>query len=137
MRTHCALVLCTLTVACGASRPAGGADAAPDRSAVVIRGADMTGNLLDALSTRMPNMRVRREGTRCPGIVFRGQRSSVQQGNPSVYVDGTLMADTCILLLIAASDVDYVEVFPSGIASGTGSQRNPFGAILVHRIRHE
>lgn len=136
MRTFRVLVLCTLTLACGTTRPAGeGSDAAADRSAVVIRGTDMSGNLLEALSTRLPTMRVTREGSGCPRIVFRGQRSSLRQGNPSVYVDGTLMTDTCILLLITASDVEYVEVFPSGISSGAGAQRNPFGAILVHRIR--
>jgi hypothetical protein len=106
-----------------------------DRPAIIIRGSDMTGNLLDALHARLPTMTVRKETNACPSITFRGQRSSQRQNNPSVYVDGTLMTDTCILLLIAAVDVDSVEVYPSGISARSGAQRNPAGAIVVHRSR--
>lgn len=70
----------------------------------------------------------------CPRVMFRGQRSARNQGNPSVYVDGTLIHNTCILAQIQASDVDRVEVFPSGNTSRPGIQRNPFGLILVFRV---
>jgi len=72
----------------------------------------------------------------CPRIMFRGRTSGRNQGNPSVYVDGTLMHDTCILSQINVADVDRVEVFPSGNSSRGGISRNPAGLILVFRVRH-
>jgi hypothetical protein len=57
------------------------------------------------------------------------------QENPYVYVDGAMMADTCVLTQINAADVDYVEVSTSGNSSRAGVQRNPFGLILVFRVR--
>jgi hypothetical protein len=57
------------------------------------------------------------------------------QGNPSVYLDGTLMSDTCLLSQMPASDIRSVEVYPSGNTSRPGIQRNPFGIIMVFRHR--
>jgi hypothetical protein len=106
-----------------------------DGSAIVVRGSEIAGNLLEGLRTRIPAMRVSTPTGECPRIVFRGPRSIRNQGNPSVYVDGTLMRDTCVLAQISASDVDHVEVYPSGISSRVDVQRNPFGLILVYRLR--
>lgn len=106
-----------------------------DPSAIVVRGSDIAGNLLEGLRTRIPTMSVSTPTGECPRIMFRGPRSIRSQGNPSVYVDGTLMRDTCVLTQISASDVDHVEVYPSGIASHAAVQRNPFGLILVYRLR--
>jgi hypothetical protein len=129
-------VLLVSVAACGGG---GTAQPAPeptqDRSATVIQGADMAGSLLDGIRTRVPTMTIRRDSGRCPSIMFRGSRSAERQGEPSIYVDGTLMADTCILQQIAAEDVDFVEVYPSGIASRPNIRRNPFGVIFVQRIR--
>ena len=109
--------------------------AAPDASAIVVRGADLSGNLLDGLRTRIPTMRVSTRSGECPQIMFRGPRSVRYQGNPSVYLDGTLTIDTCVLTSIAASDVDYVEVYTSGNVSRPGIQGNAFGMIFIHRLR--
>jgi hypothetical protein len=57
------------------------------------------------------------------------------QDNPSLYVDGTLMSDTCPLQQIPVTDVRSVEVYPGGIASRPGIRRNPFGIIMVFRNR--
>ena len=101
----------------------------------VVQGSELSaGNLLDALRTRVPTMAVSTRSGECPRIVFRGVRSQ-NQGNPSVYVDGTRMLDTCVLTQIPAADVDYVEVHPSSASSPPGIQRNPFGLILVYRLR--
>lgn len=111
-------------------------DPAPDISAIVVRGSEMSGTLLDGLRTHVPTMKVDQGGGQCPSIMFRGPRSIRNQQNPSVYVDGTLMLDTCILTQIPSHDVETVEVFPSGITSKPGILRNPFGVIVVQRLRH-
>lgn len=120
--------------ACGGKR-ANDADYAPrvDRSVIVVRGSDMSGNLLDGLRMRVPTMMVgNRQAGACPQIMFRGPRSIRNQGNPSLYVDGALMVDTCILTQITAADVERVEIYTN---SNAGSQRNPFGTIMVYRLR--
>ncbi|MSR06652.1 MAG: hypothetical protein EXR93_06245 [Gemmatimonadetes bacterium] len=101
----------------------------------MVRGSDLNGNLLDALRMRVPAMVVSNTTGGCPRIVFRGQRSMGSQGSPSVYVDGTLMGDTCGLSQIQAAEVDHVEIYSSGNASQPGVQRNPNGLILIFRIQ--
>lgn len=130
------LALCASLAACASGQTAE-SDGEPirDASAIVVRGSDLAGNLLDGLQTRIPSMRVSTPAGECPRIVFRGPRSIRNQGNPSVYVDGTLMRDTCVLNQMSAQDVDHVEVYPSGNTSHVGVQRNPFGLILVYRVR--
>lgn len=130
------LALCAALASC-ATQQTGQNDSEADRdaSAIVVRGSDLAGNLLDGLRTRIPTMRVSTPAGECPRIVFRGPRSIRNQGNPSVYVDGTLMRDTCVLTQMSGADVEYVEVYPSGNTSHVGVQRNPFGLILVYRLR--
>jgi hypothetical protein len=104
-------------------------------NAVTIRGSDMNGPLLQAMRARLRNMSITSTGTPCPRIVFRGSRSMGQQGDPSLYIDGALMSDTCILQQIQASDVEYVTVYTGGANIPAGFQHNPFGTIIVQRIR--
>jgi hypothetical protein len=101
----------------------------------VVRGADISGNVLDGLRGRVAGMTITARPGECPLITLRGSRSSANRGNPSVYVDGTLMRDTCILAQIPGIDVDFVEIYPGGASARTGVGRNPFGLILVFRHR--
>jgi len=108
------------------SRPAG--------SATVIRGSELSGNLLQSLRNRVPSMTVSDRAGECPRISFRGQ-STLDHRPPTVYVDGAMMLDTCILNQISASEVDYVEVYSNGLTGRAGVQSNPSGVILVFRVR--
>lgn len=132
------LTLCVAASSCASTRTPENQprddERSRDASAIVVRGSEIAGSLLDGLRTRVPMMTVSTPTGECPRIVFRGPRSMRNQGNPSVYVDGTLMRDTCVLYQISATDIDYVEVYPSGITSHAGVQRNPFGLILVYRV---
>ena len=130
------LVLSALLVGCAAARQAESDDqATPDRSAILVRGSDISGTVLDGLGTRIPAMQVTNDAAGCPRVIFRGQRSIQYQGNPSVYVDGTQLIDTCMLQQIPANDVDFIEVYPSGSAPLPAIRRNPFGLILIYRRR--
>lgn len=104
----------------------------PDGSAQILRGSELGGNLLDALRTRVQNISVTSTRTGCPRITFRGRRSG---GNPSIYIDGTLIADTCVLANLSSSEVDFVEVYRSGTSRRAGIRSNPNGLILVFRVR--
>ena len=129
------IVLVAALASCSSSRRSAAPtdEVAPDKSAIVVRGSELSGNLLDALRFRVTSMRVSTGGGNCPQIMFRGIRSIRNQANPTVYVDGTRMVDTCILTQISSSDVDYVELYPSGNTNRTSYDSNPFGLILVFR----
>lgn len=130
------LTLCGLLLGCGAKRNGQAEQStAPNGSAIIVRGSEMSGALLDALRVRVPTMMVSNQAGGCPSIMFRGPRSIRNQANPSVYVDGTLMLDTCILTQITASDVERVEIYPSGGTPRPEIRRNPFGIIMVFRVR--
>ena len=134
---HGLLLVATATIlACGArsSQPSS-ASRSGDGSGTVVMGSDLSGNFLQSLRNRVPSMSVSERSGQCPRITFRGQRSISNQQNPSVYVDGAMMLDTCILTQISSMDVERVEVFPSGSTTYPGIQRNPFGVILVFRVR--
>lgn len=107
--------------------------ASPDASALVVQGSDLSGNLLEALRQRVQNMTVTYSTTGCPRITFRGRRTSA---NPGIYVDGSLVGDSCILMQMSSNDVDRVEIYRSGSARSAGVQSNPNGLILVYRVRH-
>jgi hypothetical protein len=130
-------LMCALPLACGSSGSGtAAADPTPAGAALVIRGAELpAGTLLSGLRGRVPGILIRTDAGACPSITFRGQRSALRQGNPSVYIDGTLMSDTCILTGIQAADVDFVEVYTSGAGAQRDAQSNPFGAIFVYRVR--
>lgn len=129
-----ALFLLLLLAACGATTPDQQEGSRDGASVTIVRGSEMSGTLLEGLRTRVPTMRVYTNTGTCPQIVLRGIRSGRNQGNPSIYVDGALMADTCILQQILASDVDRVEIYMGGNAPNIGLPRNPFGFILIYRI---
>ena len=105
----------------------------PDGSALILRGSELGGhNFLDGLRTRVQNVTVTYSQTGCPRITLRGRRAG---GNPGVYIDGTLLADTCALLDLSSSDVDVVEIYRSGNTRRPGIRSNPNGLILVYRLR--
>jgi len=90
------------------------------------------GDLLTALQGRVPNLRVERiPGRRCPMVVLRGERTMLGSPDPAVYVDGTAMTDTCILVQIRASEVWWVELYPGGITPRPGYGSGTNGVILV------
>ena len=129
------MLLAVLAIGCasGGRTPDPAAENGPDKGAIVVKGSDMSGNLLDALRYRVPAMRVTMPAGECPRILFRGIRSIRNQANPSIYLDGTRMGDSCILQQLSASDVEFVELYPSGNTSRTAYERNPFGLILIFR----
>jgi hypothetical protein len=100
----------------------------------VIPSSEISGNVLQAIRTRIPAARISTAGM-CPRIEFRGARSMTNQPDPSVYVDGTLMGDTCALTAVSGGDVDRVEVYPSGETPHATVRRNPSGVILIFRRR--
>lgn len=104
----------------------------PDGTAQILRGSDLEGNLMDALRSRVQNISVTNSATSCPRITFRGRRSG---GNPGIYIDGTLIGDTCVLQNLSGNDIDFVEVYRSGTTRRPGIRSNPNGLILVFRVR--
>ncbi|MDQ3402226.1 MAG: Plug domain-containing protein [Actinomycetota bacterium] len=123
----------------GSSRFAPESDSERDRRAIhatVVDRGDIRdrGLLLDALTARVMNMRVSRNGT-CPEVTFRGRGSLIGPSNPKVYVDGTRTTDTCVLTSMNARDVERVEVYPMGVTSRPGYFSHQGGLILVFTRR--
>lgn len=102
-------------------------------NAIVIRNAQISGSVLEALRTHIPSVRITTPTGECPRIIFRGDLSGIVRRDPSIYVDKTLMGDTCILNSILAQDVDYIEVYPSGQVADAAIRRNPAGVIVIYR----
>jgi hypothetical protein len=128
------LIVLAAAVGCGGGTSTGTRASSPSGSATVIQGSEMSGNLLQSLRNRVPSMAVSERSGECPRISFRGQRA-LEHRPPTVYVDGAMMLDTCILNQISSSEVDYVEVHPNGLTGRPGVQSNPSGVILVFRVR--
>ena len=116
-----------------ASRSGDPTNHAGNTNAIVIRNAQMTGTVLQSLRTHVPAVRIIANTGECPRIIFRGDLSALQRRDPSIYVDKTLMGDTCILNTILAQEIDYIEVYPSGHVSDGTIRRNPAGVILIYR----
>lgn len=131
----CLLPAVVLLSACTASNPADRGARESSSSGIVIQGSELSGNLLESLRGRVGAMTIAYAPGECPRITFRGVRSIRNQANPGVYVDGTMMLDTCILEQISSNDVEYIEIYPSGQSSRADIQRHPFGLILVFRRR--
>jgi len=89
------------------------------------------------MTARLPTMRVTRRQNECPLVSFRGVRTLNAPENPSVYVDGTLMTNTCPLTDLSSTDVEAVEIYTSGATGRAGIQRNTAGVILIFRVRQE
>jgi hypothetical protein len=102
--------------------------------ATVISGVTLeseTGSVLDALVGRVPNFRVRRISGDCPQITLRTSVSFESVTNPQVYVDGTQIANTCVLEELMAQNVELVEIYPMGVTSRPGYTTHSHGLILV------
>lgn len=102
--------------------------------ATVISGVTLeneTGSVLDALVGRVPNLRIRRPSGDCPQINLRTSVSFESVTNPQVYVDGTQIADTCILESLLAQNVELVEIYPMGVTSRPGYTTHSHWLILV------
>ena len=132
---HALFVLLLVTAACAGGHASPEAAATPSTSGTVIKGSEIGGNLLESLRGRVGAMTISYPPNACPAITFRGARSIRNQANPDVYVDGTRMLDTCILQQISSNDIDFIEVYPSGNTPRSGYQRNPFGLILIFRVK--
>ena len=70
-------------------------------------------------------------GGSCPEIRLRGTRSLFGSNTPSIYVDGARALDACVLDELAASIVERIEVYPSGVARRPGYDSDRNGLILV------
>jgi hypothetical protein len=135
LRVFPRLLLCCVLIGCAGQRTGTDkANEAATRPGLVMRGTEMSGSVINALQTRMPSARINTRGP-CPQIVFRGDLSARNPTNPSVYVDGTLMGDTCVLNSIYAQDVDRVEIYSNGNTPYSTIQRNASGVILIFRRR--
>jgi hypothetical protein len=134
-RVFSQLVVCCVLAGCGASRTEPKASAATSANAIVIRNNEMSGSILNTLRTRIPSMRVSMQGDRCPRIAFRGEMSARNQPGPTIYIDGTLTADSCVLDMVPGHDVERIEVYPSGDTPHSEIRRNPAGVILIYRRR--
>ena len=126
------LIVCCMLAGCAGSKTVDDNGSPTNSSGTTIRGSEMAGNILNALRTRIPSIRVTATDA-CPRIAFRGALSMSNQPNPSIYVDGTLMGDSCVLTSINGQDVDRVEVFPSGDTPYATIRRNASGIILIFR----
>jgi hypothetical protein len=105
-----------------------------ENGGIVITGRalqDGPGNVLAAMSGKVPSMRVHRSGDACPEIMLRNSVNFKGVVNPQVYVDGTRTTDTCILDSLRTSDVERVEVYPLGFTTRPGYARHAHGLILV------
>ncbi|MGD2216930.1 MAG: hypothetical protein PVJ64_09240 [Gemmatimonadales bacterium] len=131
--------LAILLAACAAHQPedetaglAGGVEVR--EGAVVISGVTLDeepGSLLNAMEGKVPNFRVQRLAGSCPQISLRTHVSFGSLTNPQIYVDGTRIADTCVLDSLRAQNVELVEVYPMGVTTRPGYQTHSYGLILV------
>jgi hypothetical protein len=127
---------------CGAAEPPQSAPSAGERAGPhaprIADGAYVRarGTVLSALQGRVAGMRVQRT-LPCPQITLRGPVSIAGSNDPVIYVDGIRAANTCVLEMMNAADVDRVEVYPSGVAPGGQHRNSPTGLILVYMRRSE
>lgn len=102
--------------------------------AFVLTGRALTGgrgSVLGAMEGKVPNMKVRRNARGCPLVDIRQQVAFQRIIQPHVYVDGTRMADTCILESLRSHDVESVEVYPMGFTKRPGYATHAHGLILI------
>ena len=102
--------------------------------ATIISGVTLereTGSVIDALVGRVPNFRVQKVAGSCPQISLRTHVSFQSVTDPHVYVDGTRIADTCVLESLRAQNVELVEIYPMGFTKRPGYATHAHGLILV------
>lgn len=132
-----ACVVAIASLGCAGAIGSGGSSDSGGRNAYVIERDDLVDSDRSALGVmvgRVPNLRVDRTG-RCPALSLRGTSSVTQSSNPVVYIDGTRAMDTCILDGLRAADLRRVEVYPAGVAPGTGYTTSGTGLILLFSRR--
>jgi hypothetical protein len=130
----CGAFLLTSAAACAQHNRAATADTSARGGATVVQGADLVsrgGSLLEALKGRVSNMRVDRMQGRCPLITLRGQKTIIGSTDPTIYIDGTRMGDTCSLDQVQVVSVERVEVYAGGISPPPGYAPAANGTILV------
>jgi hypothetical protein len=93
------------------------------------------GTLLNALIGQLSGMRIGPSQRGCPAIRLRGMRYASGGPDPRVYVDGSPTSSTCILKQLRASEVERVEVYPSGVTDRVGYRSHPSGLILIFLSR--
>lgn len=101
--------------------------------ATVLKGPALTGGdgtLLSVMKGKIPGFLVHTGPDICPEIGLRGPASFGAWLNPTIYVDGTRATNTCVLQMLAARDVERVEVYPMG-ATRPGYLSNGRGLILI------
>ena len=128
-------LLALMLAACSGTAAREQLQSSGSRDAIVIRGDQMSGTVLQAIAINVPAARITTPSGQCPRIIFRGNVSMHNQPNPSIYIDGTQMADTCILNTLSSHDIERVEVYPSGNSPDATIRRNPAGVIAIYRRR--
>jgi hypothetical protein len=132
-----ATALVAATTACSGPISGRGAETTPrgpSVGATVLHARQLnlaSNNLLGAISGRIAGLQIRPSRTACPEITIRGRTSLLGDNNPVIYVDGTRAANTCVLDMIPPTEVQRVEIYPTGVAPRLPYKAHPNGLILV------
>lgn len=118
------------------SQPSGGSGGGVESrdGAIVLSGValeDGRGTVLAAIRGKVPGMRIQRHPDACPEVNLRRSVSYIEIPNPHVYVDGIRATDTCVLEQLRAGDVEFLEVYPSGVTRRPGYGSHTYGLILI------
>jgi hypothetical protein len=106
-------------------------------SGILIEAAERGGHdrsVLSVLRQRVAGFRISSTSS-CPEIVIRGRNSVRSSPNPSIFVNDTRSSDTCVLDDLRMSDIDRVEVYPTGVGPNPSYGTNSNGLILVFTRR--
>jgi hypothetical protein len=131
------VALATLVAACGsvplADRPVEEPFRHGGAQVIVLEDAQLqraSGSLLHTLTGVVSQLRVRGRDI-CPRLEMRGRNSIQGPSDPSVYLDGTMAGNTCLLEQLRSADVRRVEVYPMGVTSRPGYRASSGGLILL------
>ena len=139
-RTHAplaplGLILPVLVLAgCGSIRDDREPSVRSHGQGVVISGvalSDGSGTVLDALTGKVPSLKVQRYTNQCPTITLRNDATFRTLVSPHIFVDGIRATDTCILESLRSRDVQRVEVYPRGVSNRAEYPSHAHGLILV------
>lgn len=114
---------------------------APEDAIIVDRDALARSDdqLLYVLLGRVPSVTADYEpgglGDRCPRVSLRGPLVGTSLSNPVVYVNGTRTSDTCVLVNMRSTEIDWVELYPRGTTRRPGYVTHPHGLILIFTRR--
>lgn len=116
-------------------------DNAPENAIVIDREALKRSDdfLLYVMDKEVPSVRIAFDtgntGNGCPRVSLRGPIVGDYQSNPRVYLNGTPLSDTCILMQLRSTEVAWMELYPSGSTRRAGYDVDPHGLILVFMRR--